>query len=175
MSIDQADRRVSFPSDQLDPPAHPSQHDMPTTSTSTDPDPHPITASPPSTLSGHDASRPAQIPPTVDEETPIGARKRPNRQVTVDTTVGRTTPSASRRQTSESARSRRQSTDPNVGVIRRMTTGLLTPEKKIGKAPTYASSFKAAILSSWLNILLVFIPISVSPLFLRSARGLLMV
>jgi Ca2+:H+ antiporter len=31
-----------------------------------------------------------------------------------------------------------------------MTSGLFTPEKKIGKAPTYLSSVKAAVLSTWL-------------------------
>lgn len=42
--------------------------------------------------------------------------------------------------------------DPNAGVLRRMTTGLLTPEKKIGKAPTYKSSIMAAVRSSWMCV-----------------------
>jgi Ca2+:H+ antiporter len=49
--------------------------------------------------------------------------------------------------------SRRGSTfthDPNMGVLRRMTTGLFTPERKVGKAPTYWGSAKAAITSTWL-------------------------
>lgn len=40
--------------------------------------------------------------------------------------------------------------DPNASVLRRMTSGLFTPEKKIGEAPTYLASIKAAILSTWL-------------------------
>jgi len=39
---------------------------------------------------------------------------------------------------------------PQPGLLRRMTTGLLTPERKVGKAPTWLGSFKAAILSSWM-------------------------
>ncbi|AAW40631.1 calcium ion transporter, putative [Cryptococcus deneoformans JEC21] len=91
-------------------------------------------------------------------------RQQPSRQVTLDARP----PSAARRGTTESARtqhsragSRRTSNslDPNPGLIRRVTTVLFTPPKKIGKAPTYWGSIKAAITSTWLNILLVFIPI----------------
>ncbi|TYJ53428.1 calcium/proton exchanger [Cryptococcus floricola] len=89
-----------------------------------------------------------------------GPRRRQggSRQVTMDPN------SPDRRETSESARSRpsrRQSTvDPSMGLVRRVTTVLFTPQKKIGKAPTYVQSFKAAICSTWLNVLLVFIPVS---------------
>ena len=41
---------------------------------------------------------------------------------------------------------------------------LMTPEKPVGQAPTHMQSFKAIVLASWLNILLVFIPVSVSSL-----------
>jgi Ca2+:H+ antiporter len=82
------------------------------------------------------------------------ARRRANRQVTVtDDLHGDSINGGppSRRQTSESTRSsRRSQTDPNAGVLRRMTTGLFTPEKKIGKAPTWLGSFRAAICSTWL-------------------------
>ncbi|KAG8985665.1 hypothetical protein FRB90_004517 [Tulasnella sp. 427] len=37
---------------------------------------------------------------------------------------------------------------------------LLKPKKKVGNTPTMASSLKAIVFASWLNILLVFIPVS---------------
>ncbi|WVR07268.1 calcium/proton exchanger [Kwoniella sp. DSM 27419] len=93
-------------------------------------------------------------------DTPTGARRRPTKQVTMDPTNAN--PSI-RRNTSESGRagSRRGTaeSEPQQGVLRRMTTGLLTPPKKIGQAPTYGGSIMAAIKSTWLNVLLVFIPI----------------
>lgn len=89
-------------------------------------------------------------------------RRRPVKRATIDeNTAGGDGSDILRRGTSESMGtqrsgsgpgrlSRRQSAyDPNMGVIRRMTTGLFTPEKKIGKAPTYGASVKAAIMSSW--------------------------
>lgn len=89
-------------------------------------------------------------------------RRRPVKRATIDeNTAGGDGSDILRRGTSESMGtqrsgsvpgrlSRRQSAyDPNMGVIRRMTTGLFTPEKKIGKAPTYDASVKAAIMSSW--------------------------
>lgn len=45
---------------------------------------------------------------------------------------------------------RRAQSEPQKGVLRRMTTGLFTPERKVGKAPSFLASFKAAILSSWM-------------------------
>ena len=50
---------------------------------------------------------------------------------------------------------RRANTDPSgarpgPGVLKRMTTGLFTPERKVGKAPSFLASFKAAVLSSWM-------------------------
>jgi len=44
--------------------------------------------------------------------------------------------------------------------LSRMATSLLTPEKKIGTAPGLLQSFKVIVLGSWLNVLLVFIPLS---------------
>jgi Ca2+:H+ antiporter len=41
-----------------------------------------------------------------------------------------------------------------------MATSLFTPEKTVGKAPGLLQSFKAIILGSWLNVLLIFIPLS---------------
>ncbi|KAK4684039.1 Ca2+:H+ antiporter, partial [Tremellales sp. Uapishka_1] len=83
------------------------------------------------------------------------ARRRPNNRVTLDDNVDSN--GNARRPTIESTRSR--GSEPNVGVLRRMTTGLFTPDKKIGKEPSYGSSFKAAAKSSYLNVLLIFIPI----------------
>ncbi|POW12546.1 hypothetical protein PSHT_08052 [Puccinia striiformis] len=53
-------------------------------------------------------------------------------------------------------------TNPITGLIRKQTwVSLLTPEKKLSQSnPTYKQSFDAIIRSSWLNLLLVFIPIS---------------
>ncbi|KAG8931770.1 hypothetical protein FRC02_002177 [Tulasnella sp. 418] len=48
---------------------------------------------------------------------------------------------------------------PHVGILRRLST-LMEPDKKIGPTPTVAASLKAIILSSWLNLMLVFIPVS---------------
>ncbi|KAJ7034989.1 Calcium/proton exchanger [Mycena alexandri] len=44
--------------------------------------------------------------------------------------------------------------------FRRVATTLLHPEKKIGQAPGVWRSIRSIILASWLNLLLVFIPIS---------------
>jgi len=41
-----------------------------------------------------------------------------------------------------------------------MATSLLTPEKKLKNAPGLLQSFKAIILGSWINVLLIFIPLS---------------
>ncbi|KAL7410452.1 Sodium/calcium exchanger protein-domain-containing protein [Mrakia frigida] len=49
------------------------------------------------------------------------------------------------------------------GLVTRLTQNfseLVTPQRKLAKAPTYTSSFKAAFLSSWINVLLIFIPVS---------------
>lgn len=56
--------------------------------------------------------------------------------------------------------------------LRKATILMLTPEKRIGDAPGGMAGLKSIILSSWLNLLLVFIPISVSSLayFLHSKR-----
>lgn len=41
-----------------------------------------------------------------------------------------------------------------------MTTGLFTPERKIRKSPGWRLSFVNLAKSSWINLLLVFIPVS---------------
>ncbi|OCF36992.1 calcium/proton exchanger [Kwoniella heveanensis BCC8398] len=159
----------------------------------------PFTASPPSSpgLPGHNNTNAPST--TIDNNyrssTPIprpgsaaggaGARRRnPTtggaRQVVLDTDPTNVNPNSvsSRRATSESLRSRssRRGTgnstaaDPNVGVLRRMTTGLFTPPKRVGKAPTYLGSLKAAVTSTWLNVLLVFIPIGWA-LYLAKHKG----
>lgn len=45
-------------------------------------------------------------------------------------------------------------------VVRKMTTGLFTPEKKIRTAPNIKNSVMNLIKSSWVNVLLICIPIS---------------
>ncbi|KNZ59023.1 hypothetical protein VP01_1816g8 [Puccinia sorghi] len=52
--------------------------------------------------------------------------------------------------------------NPITGLIRKQTwASLLTPEKKLSTSnPTYRQSFDAILKSSWLNVLLIFIPIS---------------
>jgi hypothetical protein len=45
-------------------------------------------------------------------------------------------------------------------VVKRMTTGLFTPEKKIKRHPGWKVSFLNLAKSSWINLLLVFIPVS---------------
>ena len=95
---------------------------------------------------------PAPISSSLHDPSDGLPRRRPTRKVTLDQ-------DAERRGTTDSARSRRSgragsrqgsAVDPNAGVLRRMTSGLFTPEKKIGKAPTYLGSAKAAIMSTWL-------------------------
>ncbi|KAJ9118398.1 hypothetical protein QFC24_006227 [Naganishia onofrii] len=49
---------------------------------------------------------------------------------------------------------------PTESVIKRMTTGLLTPDRPIRKVPGYARSWINIARSSYLNILLIFIPVS---------------
>jgi len=98
--------------------------------------------------------KPAPVSTTVNTTLPNidGPRRRPARTVTVGTSNSDPDgPHPTRRQTSDSQRTGKRSTlDPNAGVLRRMTTGLLTPGKKIGQAPTYRSSIKAAVMSTWL-------------------------
>ena len=106
----------------------------------------PLTSSPPPSLSMDPTLAP------VSDLAPVpGPRRRgTTRPVTteIQTSAG---PQAIRRETSDSQRSGRRSTaDPNAGVLRRMATGLLTPDKKVGQAPTYGSSIKAAVTCSWL-------------------------
>lgn len=139
-------RRVSFPPDTLqeDPPLADSplsspklpEYDRQSSST-------PIVSS--------------NLPTDTTNSAAAGPRRRqqPSRQVTLDASP----PSATRRETTESARTQRSragsrrtsnSLDPNPGLMRRVTTVLFTPPKKIGKAPTYWGSMKAAITSTWL-------------------------
>ncbi|KAJ7363973.1 Calcium/proton exchanger [Mycena albidolilacea] len=67
--------------------------------------------------------------------------------------------------TRSSLRTRRTSTNPERGPggrfhFRRAATSLFTPEKKIGEAPGVFRSIRSILTASWLNVLLVFIPIS---------------
>lgn len=48
----------------------------------------------------------------------------------------------------------------SASFVKRMTTGLFTPEKKIKKSPGFKESFINLAKSSWVNVLLVFIPVS---------------
>lgn len=45
-------------------------------------------------------------------------------------------------------------------VFKRMTTGLFTPEKEVKKQPGFWRSWRNLLMGSWINVLLVFIPIS---------------
>ncbi|KAK0551867.1 hypothetical protein OC845_001944 [Tilletia horrida] len=44
--------------------------------------------------------------------------------------------------------------------LRKSFADLLTPERKVGKAPSYGQSLVAIMKYSWINVLLVFIPVS---------------
>ncbi|WVQ82241.1 calcium/proton exchanger [Cryptococcus sp. DSM 104549] len=108
--------------------------------------------------------------------TPNGSGPR-RRQGTKQVTLDPLSRNSSRRETTESTRTGRSSrrgtgqSDPNVGIVRRMTTTLFTPDKKVGKAPTYLGSMKAAITSTWLNVLLIFIPIGWALYFAKHSGG----
>ncbi|KAK8858950.1 calcium/proton exchanger [Kwoniella newhampshirensis] len=176
-------RRVSFPTDETFLPHRSDPQEGNTNSSMTK---NEVSAAPPAPLTASPPSSPGL--PTYDRSsTPIdnastgtgggGARRRnpttnnggPNRQVTMDSQIH-----PSRRPTSESTRSRSRSSygaEPNVGVLRRMTTVLFTPEKKVGKSPTYGSSIMAAIKSTWLNVLLIFIPIGWALYLVKHAGG----
>ncbi|ORY32632.1 Sodium/calcium exchanger protein-domain-containing protein [Naematelia encephala] len=145
----------------------------PAISTATDPGPGRLDSAPFS--SDH-----AAVPDVVDAGA-SGARRRGIRPATLERNSSdsesqsqpQPQPGVPRRQTAESSRSRRttNSNEPNAGILRRMTTGLFTPEKKVGKAPTYIASLKAAILSTWLNVLLVFIPVGWVLYLVKHAGG----
>ncbi|KAJ6494772.1 Sodium/calcium exchanger protein-domain-containing protein [Mycena vitilis] len=68
--------------------------------------------------------------------------------------------------TRSSMRARRSGTGENGGgstrtfsIVRAATT-LFTPERKIAKAPSVLVSIRSIITASWLNVLLIFIPLS---------------
>jgi hypothetical protein len=99
----------------------------------------PLTSSPGTTPNIH------EVPPGPSASAASG----PKRRVTLDeagTVPGPRSRSQTRQNTGESTRSTRSIPQ----TLRRMTTGLLTPERKVGKAPTLLSSFRAAAMSSWL-------------------------
>jgi Ca2+:H+ antiporter len=88
---------------------------------------------------------------------------KPNRSVTLPTDSEAETDLAdgtyppqrpSRRGTRESQ------ADGTTPSLRRRMTELLVPEKPVGKEPTWGQSAKAIVFASWLNLLLVFIPVS---------------
>lgn len=139
-------RRVSFPPDALH--EEPSLTDSPLSSPAL-PDYGPHSSPTPITSNGSPEGT------TNSDSTGPRRRQQPSRQVTLDANL----PTATRRQTTESARTQRSragsrrtsdSLDPNTGLVRRVTTVLFTPPKKVGKAPTYWGSLKAAITSTWL-------------------------
>ncbi|KAL7421512.1 Vacuolar calcium ion transporter [Cryptotrichosporon argae] len=130
----------------------------------------PFSASPPSSPNLRADEPRASSVRTVPDDAD-GTRRRPLRSVTVDTTGSRPSGRRATTESARSSRSRRTSVDPNAGVLRRMTTGLLTPDHTLGKAPTYGSSIKAAITSTWLNLLLVFIPIGWALYFAKHSGG----
>ncbi|KAH8079050.1 Sodium/calcium exchanger protein-domain-containing protein [Filobasidium floriforme] len=56
-------------------------------------------------------------------------------------------------------------------VVKRMTTGLFTPEKKIKRHPGWKVSALNLVKSSWINLLLVFIPVSWALHFALDGKG----
>ncbi|KAF9476694.1 calcium/proton exchanger [Pholiota conissans] len=54
----------------------------------------------------------------------------------------------------------RQRTGSRFEIFRQRTKSLLQPPRKVAEAPSSFESLKAIILSSWMNMLLVFIPVS---------------
>ncbi|KIM84911.1 hypothetical protein PILCRDRAFT_375188 [Piloderma croceum F 1598] len=55
--------------------------------------------------------------------------------------------------------------------LRRAATTMFTPEKEVGPAPSVFRSIRAILTNSWLNLLLVFIPVSVGiPRYLLICR-----
>ncbi|KAJ6531729.1 Sodium/calcium exchanger protein-domain-containing protein [Mycena capillaripes] len=66
--------------------------------------------------------------------------------------------------TRSSLRARRSGTEPGGAArsinLGRAATTLFKPERKIGEAPGVLGSIRSIITASWLNVLLVFIPIS---------------
>ncbi|KAI6116866.1 Calcium/proton exchanger [Pisolithus croceorrhizus] len=67
---------------------------------------------------------------------------------------------ASRSSTSPAARSRPTNRVPRGGTMKRHITTLFQPERKLSSPPSSWKSLRAIILASWLNVLLVCIPIS---------------
>ena len=112
----------------------------------------PLTASPP----GSPGPNPAPISTNVNNPSDGYPRRRPARQGTLatlnDDIERRGTTDSARTGASRNSRGSRRnaSVDPNASVLRRMTSGLFTPEKKIAKAPSYLQSIKAAIFSTWM-------------------------
>ena len=50
--------------------------------------------------------------------------------------------------------------EAEVPSLKRRLTNLLVPEKPVGHEPTWGASLKAIAFASWLNLLLVFVPVS---------------
>ncbi|KAH7927949.1 calcium/proton exchanger [Leucogyrophana mollusca] len=76
-----------------------------------------------------------------------------------------TPPRVAVRASSGAVRSRKTTADDSQRRItslnlRRVATTMLQPEKKLGPPPSAWRSIRSIILASWLNVLLVFIPIS---------------
>ncbi|OCH95484.1 calcium/proton exchanger [Obba rivulosa] len=69
-------------------------------------------------------------------------------------------PLSSNRRTSQAPPNRRNSRIPNLAEISRVMSDHVKPEKKLRPAPGLREGIKAIITGSWLNVLLVFIPIS---------------
>ncbi|KAL1405459.1 Vacuolar calcium ion transporter [Vanrija albida] len=108
---------------------------------------------------------PAASPRASLDASPAGPRKRPTRRVTLPDTSGQ-----EQRHTLRKSTSRRR-TDPEASTIQRVTTALFTPEKPVGKSPGYVQSVKACILSSWINVLLVFIPVGWALHFVKHSNS----
>ncbi|WOO85549.1 Vacuolar calcium ion transporter [Vanrija pseudolonga] len=100
-----------------------------------------------------------------------GPRKRPTRKVTLDLDANGGAGFERPTRTSTSRQSSRRRTDPDAGPLQRVTTALFTPDKPVGKSPGYVQSVKACLFSSWVNVLLVFIPIGWALHFVKHSNS----
>jgi Ca2+:H+ antiporter len=122
-------------------------------------------------------NEPERLPPALSLDTTLdersttglrGARHGGDLSQTDSANLGRTRDGGSSPDTSSDLRDRSLDhqrdqhghSKDHQGLVKRMTTGLFTPEKKIRSSPSFVQSFINMAKSSWVNVLLVFIPVS---------------
>lgn len=92
--------------------------------------------------------------------------EKPNRSVTLptdseaETEVNEASASSYPPQRPSRRGTRESQPDGEAPSLKRRLTNLLVPEKPVKHEPTWRASFKAIVFASWLNLLLVFIPVS---------------